>query len=92
MITVSNLWNFWWDLNREWMLFEEKENKKSLRNDLGYNKKWIYYTLISFNFILRLSWVLSISPSIYEYLNIHSQLFILVIGFLEVTRSTIILN
>lgn len=59
-----------------------------LRDDLGYNNPAIYYFLAVMNLFLRATWALSISPNMYKYLGIkNTELFGLMVGFLELTRS-----
>ena len=47
----------------------------------------LYYFIAVLNLFLRATWALSISPDMYIYLGIKNELFILCVGFLEMTRS-----
>lgn len=77
-------------MNKDWLFFEKDSKIKFLRNDLGYDKPYIYYTIAVLNLFLRLTWVLSISPDMYRHLGIKNrEMFILVIGVLEMSRRLI---
>lgn len=80
---------YWWDLKKDWLFFESDAKYRFLRNDLGYNNPSIYYTLAIVNFFLRLTWVLTISPDMYRVLGVHNELFIMLFGFIEMSRSII---
>ncbi|CAD8170017.1 unnamed protein product [Paramecium pentaurelia] len=85
-----SLFQYWWDLKKDWLFFEEGSNVRFLRNDLGYNHPCIYYFIGISNFFLRLTWILTVSPNMYLYLNIsNKEVFIFIIGFLEMTRRLI---
>ena len=49
-------------MKREWLLLEPGSKNKFLRSDLGYEKPYIYYTFAVVDFILHLTWILTISP------------------------------
>lgn len=68
------------------MFFEPNSKYKFLRNDLGYNSPAIYYLLAVVNLFLRATWVLSISPDICTVFGIKNELFILLVGTLEMMR------
>lgn len=86
----ASLWQYWWDLNKDWLFFEKNSKIRFLRDDLGYNKPYIYYFLGILNFFLRCTWVLSISPDMYYHLGMkNKELFILIIGMLEMSRRLI---
>lgn len=86
--TFCSLFQYWWDLKKDWLFFEEGSNVRFLRNDLGYNHPCIYYIIGISNFFLRLTWMLSLSPDMYLYFGLkNKELFIFIIGFLEMTRS-----
>lgn len=86
---ICSTYENWWDLKKDFMLFETNTKHKFLRNDLGYNKPAIYYSLCVVNFFLRIAWVLTISPDMYKVLGIKNELFIMFFGFIEMSRSTI---
>lgn len=87
--TFSSLSQYWWDLKKDWLFFEPNSKHLFLRNDLGYNNPYIYYLLAIANLLLRATWVLSISPDISLIFGIRTELFYLVVGFLEMTRRLI---
>jgi hypothetical protein len=80
---------YWWDLKKDFLFFEAGSQNRFLRNDLGYNKPWIYYALAFVNFFLRLTWVLTISPDLYHILGINNELFIMMFGFIEMNRRLV---
>ena len=86
---VSTIWQNWWDLKKDFLFFESNSKYKFLRNDLGYNSPNLYYGLAVGNFILRTTWVLSISPDACTYLGIKNELFVLLVGFFEMLRRFI---
>ena len=84
---VCSIYENWWDLKKDFMLFESDTKYKFLRKDLGYNNHYLYYSLCVVNFFLRIAWVLTISPDMYRILGVHNELFILLFGFIEMSRS-----
>lgn len=84
---VCSIYENWWDLKKDFMLFESDTKYKFLRKDLGYNNPYLYYSLCVVNFFLRVAWVLTISPDMYRILGVHNELFILLFGFIEMSRS-----
>ena len=84
---VCSIYENWWDLKKDFMLFESDTKYKFLRKYLGYNNPYLYYSLCVVNFFLRIAWVLTISPDMYRILGVHNELFILLFGFIEMSRS-----
>lgn len=83
---ISTFWQYYWDLAKDFLFFEKNSKYKFLRNDLGYNSPTIYYILAFVNLILRCTWVLSLSPDICKLFGIKNELFVLLVGFLEMSR------
>lgn len=83
---ISTFWQYWWDLKKDFLLFESDSKYKFLRNDLGYNSPKIYYTLAVLNFFLRCTWTLSLSPDMYKMLGLKNEIFVLIVGMLEMSR------
>ena len=80
---------YYWDLKKDFMFFEKGTKYKFLRSDLGYNSPYIYYTLGVLNFFLRIAWVLTISPDMYKIIGIKNEIFVLLFGFLEMSRRLV---
>lgn len=53
-----------------------------LRNDLALGPAYVYYIILGVNFILRLSWILTLSPSIVESFSVKPVVFTLITGTL----------
>lgn len=89
LAVICSCYENWWDIKKDFLLFESGTRYKFLRNDLGYNNPSIYYALVVVNFFLRIAWVLTISPDMYRILGINNELFILGFGFLEMSRRLV---
>ncbi|CAK79880.1 unnamed protein product (macronuclear) [Paramecium tetraurelia] len=83
---ISTFWQYYWDLAKDFLFFEKDSKYKFLRNDLGYNSPTIYYIFAGVNLVLRCTWVLSLSPDICKLFGIKNELFVLLVGFLEMSR------
>lgn len=83
---VSTVWSFYWDLKMDWGLLTSNCKYRFLRDDLSYGGPKIYYFMIVMNFLLRLSWVFTLSPSIVASFKIQPVLFSLLTGTLEICR------
>ena len=83
---VSTCYSFSWDVLMDWGLLEEGE-AYPLRKILIYGNKNIYKTIIVINFVLRCSWVLTISSNVLEKL-IRPELLGLITASLEIIRRT----
>ena len=69
----------------DWGLMESGSRHRFLRNNLTYSPIALYYVIMILNFIFRLAWVLTLSPSIVETFG-SPQLFTLLTGLLEILR------
>lgn len=83
---ISTIYSFYWDLAMDWGLLVKGSKNRFLRDDLSYGGPKIYYFMMVCNFILRLSWVFTLSPSIVESFKIQPVLFNLLTGSLEICR------
>lgn len=81
----STLLAFAWDLTKDWGFFNVDALRLSLRRKLIYKEKWKYYGVIASNLILRLTWTLTISPSV-VFSMIRPELFTMILGIGEVYR------
>lgn len=78
---ISTLYSFVWDLKVDWGLFQnDHPYYKFLRKDLFYPVQ-LYYFMIFNNFVLRLVWVLSLSPDVANTFG-SPQVWALVTGML----------
>lgn len=57
---LSTIYFSYWDIKFDFG-FLEKGKGYPLRENLSY-KRWVYYLIVFFNLILRLGWILTISP------------------------------
>ncbi|CAD8094817.1 unnamed protein product [Paramecium primaurelia] len=79
---------YFWDVKKDWGLFQINSNHKHLRNQLAF-KPIFYYIAIVFEFFLRFAWILSISPNMASIIHIWSPLFSLIMAILELCRRTV---
>ena len=76
---ISTVYSYVWDLKVDWGLFEAGAKHRFLRKHLTFTPVHNYYILMVVNFILRLAWVLTLSPSIVALFG-NPQLFTLLTG------------
>ena len=74
---------FGWDLKVDWELCTPNCRNRWLRDKLAYNNINYYYTAMAANLLLRLTWVLSLSPSMVTSIGLGVEVFTMVIGVLE---------
>lgn len=82
---ISTMYSYLWDLKYDWGLLESNTKNWLLRKYLTFEPKRNYYIVIVVNFIMRLSWMMTISPSIALYFG-NSQLLTFVTGSIEIVR------
>lgn len=71
LAAITSIYSYAWDLKMDWGLLDTSQQKNPLlRKELSYNNPYFYYTAMVLNFILRASWVFSISPNIVLNLGI----------------------
>ena len=86
--SLSTLYSYYWDLKMDWGFLDPNSKHKYLRNELSYHNVGFYYFAIVSNFLLRFSWILSLSSGIVDK-SIRKELFTFLLGFLEMTRRAI---
>lgn len=74
---------FGWDLKVDWGLCQPNCSNRWLRNNLAYNNMNYYYCAMAANLLLRLTWVLSLTPSMVTTIGVGAEAFIMVLGVLE---------
>lgn len=85
---VSTLYAYFWDLKYDWDLLQLDSKNWLLRKYLTFEPRRNYYVVIVLNFIMRLAWVLTISPTVALYLG-NTSLLALVTGSIEIFRRGI---
>ena len=86
---ISTLYSYLWDLKMDWGLLDKNAKHRFLREDLVYGSPAFYYIIMVANFFLRLSWVLTFSPSIVAAFNVKPIVFTLIVGSLEIIRRSL---
>ena len=82
---TSTLYSYSWDLKIDWALLDRKADLCLLRDRLIY-RHWTYYFMMVGNFVLRLAWVLTLSPNITDRTFGSPEIFRLITGALEIVR------
>eukprot|EP00743_Colponemidia_sp_Colp-15_P003538 GILK01003818.1.p1 GENE.GILK01003818.1~~GILK01003818.1.p1 ORF type:complete len:823 (+),score=116.33 GILK01003818.1:2051-4519(+) len=84
---ISTAYSFMWDIKMDWGFLQPNSKFRFLRNKLAYSHIGVYYVAIVTNFLLRCSWVISISP---EFFGIHfaPELVTLAVGLGEIYRRS----
>ena len=86
--TISTLYAYLWDLNFDWALLEKNQKNWLLRKYITFEPKRNYYIVMVTNFLMRMAWTLTLSPSIARYFG-NSSLLSLVTGCIEIIRRGI---
>ena len=81
---TSSCYSYCWDMKMDYGLLQKGKNYP-LRNQLIYEKKYIYYTAMTLNFFGRFAWVLTISPEV-VYRFIRPEFFSMIIYLIEMLR------
>ncbi|CAD8044114.1 unnamed protein product [Paramecium primaurelia] len=80
----------YWEIKNDWLFLQPDSKYKFLRSDLAFINPHFYYFLIILNMIVISAWAFTISPQMYLYLKVpNQQLFILIVGIMELTRRFI---
>jgi EXS family/SPX domain len=86
---IGTLYAFSWDIKKDWGFleggFEKSKEFGLLRARRVLPNNWYYHLVAILNLMLRVAWVLSISPEAFG-ITFNSELFLLLIGGLEVYR------
>jgi hypothetical protein len=80
---------FYWDIKNDWGLLQKSRKNLFLRDDLCYGTAKVYYCIVVIDFVLIVSWILTLSPSIVASFNILPGVFSLLTGSLEIIRRGI---
>ena len=83
----SSLFAFAWDLRMDWGLADLDSPHYPLRA-ISLFPAWTYYAAAALNFVLRLSWVITISPAAFGF-NFPQRYFLLGIAALEIVRRSV---
>ncbi|GJJ68288.1 xenotropic and polytropic retrovirus receptor 1 [Entomortierella parvispora] len=84
---LTSTYTFTWDVYMDWGLFRFGKHGGGayghpfLRAELVYQKKWVYYVAIVFDFVGRFSWIVRVMN-----LNVNASILSFGIAFLEVLR------
>lgn len=79
--SISTIYSYAWDLKIDWALLEKNAPNKFLRKFLCYPVN-SYYVIIVLNFLFRMVWILTLSPSIANKALGSPQIFSLVTGMI----------
>lgn len=85
---ASTIYSYVWDLKVDWALLERKAPYCLLREKLAYHHR-SYYFMMVLNLVLRLAWVLTLSPNITDKTFGSPEIFRLITGALEIIRRGI---
>ena len=85
---ISTIYSFSWDLKMDWDLFQSNDVHPLLREKLMYGSSKIYYTIIVGDIIMRMTWIITISPKLASFIG-NSNLVFLITGMIEIFRRGI---
>ena len=83
---ASTTYNYYWDIVNDWGLMIRKTKHFLLREQLTF-KPCYYYMVMAEDILLRLVWILSISPQTIGNSDSAHQIFLTVVAILEVLIS-----
>ena len=91
---VSTFFSYYWDIVHDWGLLKntntstmfDRKAKFLLRNTLMIGSRKFYYSAMVSNFLLRITWVITISPNVVS--GLHTDVLLLLLGTLEVLRRS----
>jgi len=75
---LSTIFSYLWDVTYDWGFFKKNSKNKFLRNDLAYPSKIFYYSAIVINFVLRMGWLLLLSPTIVDKLALKKTVLLFI--------------
>lgn len=84
----STFYSSYWDIKYDFG-FLEPNSSFPLRQQLSYNRKWVYYMIVFINFILRFGWILTTSPELMESFFLYPEFSIGIVYSLELIRRGI---
>lgn len=85
---LSTIYSYIWDLKQDWGFLAQNAKHRFLRTQLSYPKISWYYLAVTLNFILRLSWTISLSTVAFEFSQ-RKEIIMLIVGLLEMLRRVI---
>ncbi|CAB4405606.1 unnamed protein product [Rhizophagus irregularis] len=80
---IASTYAFCWDVKMDWSLCKLHSENYLLRDELGFERHWVYYFAIISNFILRMSWTLLL---FIEINNDKSKIIVFIIASCEMLR------
>jgi len=91
LAVIGTLYSYYWDIKMDWGFLEGnlKQNKLLRQNTLlPKNYFFVYYLAAVINFLLRISWVLTISPAFFGLSDLSSDYLLTLTSSLEIIRRT----
>jgi hypothetical protein len=85
---LSTIYSYFWDLKMDWGLLQPNDRNPFLRKYISFEPRRNYYAVILLNLVMRLSWVLTLSPNIAQLFG-NANIFTLVTGMIEIMRRGI---
>jgi len=92
LAVIGTLYSYYWDIKMDWGFLEGnlKQNKLLRKSTLlPTHLFFIYYLAAMINFLLRISWVLTISPTTFGLSELSSDYLLTLTSSLEIIRRTI---
>jgi len=83
----SSLYGSFWDLRMDWGLLDFKSPNWMLRKEICYSR-WVYYVAMGVNIVLRISWVMLISPKFFS-ITANKDVILFAVSCAEVLRRGI---
>jgi hypothetical protein len=80
----SSGFNCWWDLKKDWGLLDPESSVWLLRKNIVFPPV-VYYCAIAVNVVLRVTWIVTISPSSFG-INLQPPFITMFIGSIEIYR------
>jgi hypothetical protein len=82
---VSYIYNCFWDVYMDWGLFRRHQTHRFLRHELLYRYAIIYYICVPLDWILRLAWIITVSPGVFG-ISLNNDLLQFFLAIAEQTR------
>jgi hypothetical protein len=82
---ISTCVSYYWDLKHDWDLLQFDQKNFLLRKYLTFEPKIYYYIVMCTNFLMRLSWMVTLSPNIATLFG-NANLLTFVTGSIELIR------
>lgn len=85
----TTLYSWFIDIKYDWSILDLKQ-KYFLRKKLLFpDARYVYYSLIFFDLILRSAWILTISSFVIVPKGFTNQIFVMVVSYIEIIRRGI---